>query len=64
MSAQNTWGTWFDLVTGILLFRVLLGSGSAWDGLGLELIMGDSNTILRRLDVLDCSIVGFDEELV
>ena len=32
MSAQVTWGTWFDLVTGILLFRVLLGVGSTWDG--------------------------------
>ena len=28
MSAQVTWGTWFDLVTGIVLFHVLLGFGS------------------------------------
>ena len=28
MSAHVTWGAWFDLVTGILLFRVLLGFGS------------------------------------
>ena len=44
MSAQDTWGTWFDLVTGILLFRVLLGFDSTWDGPDLELIMGDPNT--------------------
>ena len=29
MSTHVTWGTWFGLVTGILLFRVLLGFGSA-----------------------------------
>ena len=34
----------FDLVTGILLFRVLTGFGSTWDGPDLELIMGDPNT--------------------
>ena len=28
MSAEVTWGTWFGLVIGILLFRVLLGFGS------------------------------------
>ena len=46
MSAQVTWGTWFGLVIGILLFRVLLGFGSTWDGpdLDLEFIMGDCNT--------------------
>ena len=59
MSAQDTWGAWFDLVTGILLFRVLLGLGSTWDGPDLELIMGDPNTLLRQSDVLDRSILGF-----
>ena len=43
MSAQVTWGTWFDSVTGILLFCVLLGFDSTWDGPDLELIMGDPN---------------------
>ena len=43
LSAQDTWGTLFDLVTDILLFRVLLGFGSTWDGPDLELIMGDPN---------------------
>ena len=47
MSAQVTWGAWFDFVTGILLFRALLGFGSTWDGPDLELIMGDPN---RKLD--------------
>ena len=40
MSAQVTWGASFDLVTGILLFCVLLGFCSTWDGPGLELITG------------------------
>ena len=60
MSAQVTWGAWFGLVIGILLFRVLLGFGSTWGSPDLELIIGDPNTLLRRLDVraLDRSIVG------
>ena len=44
MSAQVTWGASFDLVTGIVLFHVLLGFGSTWDEPDLELIMGDPNT--------------------
>ena len=48
MSAQDTWGAWFDLVTGILLFRVLLRFGSTWDSPDLELIMGDPNSLVRR----------------
>ena len=61
MSAQVTWGTWFGLVIGILLFRVLLGFDSTWDGPDLELIMGDPSTLLWRLSVqvMDRSIVGF-----
>ena len=37
-------GKWFDLVTGILLFRVLLGFGPTLDGPNLELSMDDPNT--------------------
>ena len=46
MSAHVTWGTWFGLVIGILIFRVLLGFGSTWDVPDLELVMGDPNTLL------------------
>ena len=45
MSEQDTWGTWFDLVTGILLFHVLSGFGSTWDGPDLELITEDPNSV-------------------
>ena len=44
MSAQVTTGTWFGLVIGILLSRVLLEFGSTWDCLDFELIMGGPNT--------------------
>ena len=44
MSAQDTWGAWFGLVTSILLFRVLIEFGSTWDSPDLELTMGDTNT--------------------
>ena len=48
MSAQVTWGAWFDFVTGILLFRALLGFGSTWDGPDFELIVGDPNSMRTR----------------
>ena len=38
MSAQETW---FGLVTGILLFLVLLGLGSVWEGPDILLCMQD-----------------------
>ena len=37
------------VVIGILLFLVLLGFGSTWDGPDLELIMGDPQGAKRRL---------------
>ena len=48
MFVQVTWGTWFGLVIGILLFRVLLGFGSTWDGPDSEMIMGDPNNEKAR----------------
>ena len=68
MSAQDTWGAWFDSVTGILLFRVLLGFGSTWDGHDLELIVGDPNIdgpsitptgIVRNQTLLNDCVSGF-----
>ena len=43
ISAHVTWGAWFGLVIGILVFRVLLWFGSTWDVPDLELIIGDPN---------------------
>ena len=57
MSAQVTWGTWFYLVTGILLFCVLLGSGSTWDGPDLELIMGDPNSLTQQSQSSACVVL-------